>query len=436
MGAFIVKGLALIVSLLTTPAFIKYFNNKVVLGVWYTLLSVLTWFLTFDLGIGNGIRNNLVKALSNNDRIEARKIISSGLISILIVSIVLIIVGVVIIAFSNLNVFFNISTEFVSYSALRISTVCVFCSIMLRFALTFVSSIFYALQKSAINNFLSLCVSVLQLLFVCIFHFDNCEQALISLSVAYLIIPNLPVFVAGVVVFLTELKDCRPNFKFITKEHSRKVMSIGGVFFLCQITYMLISNTNEMFITKLFSPEYTSEYSFYYRVTSLISMIVTLAMTPIWSVVTKSVAEKNFVWLNKLYKKIKLAGVVAILLQFAMIPFLQFIMNIWLGYGVVVVDYMTALAFAFFGAAFVYSGMLSTIVCGMARMKLQTIFYSIGVLLKFAIIIIATKLFNSEWNIVVWSNAIILIPYCIAQQIDLNLFFKRQIQENQILTQN
>ena len=45
IGAFAIKGVALVISFLTTPAFIKYFNNNIILGVWYTLFSVLIWFL-------------------------------------------------------------------------------------------------------------------------------------------------------------------------------------------------------------------------------------------------------------------------------------------------------------------------------------------------------------------------------------------------------
>lgn len=62
-----VKGLSIIVTFATTPLFIHYFNNNEILGIWYTLLSILIWFLNFDLGIGNGIRNNVVKAIANND---------------------------------------------------------------------------------------------------------------------------------------------------------------------------------------------------------------------------------------------------------------------------------------------------------------------------------------------------------------------------------
>ncbi|KMK90187.1 hypothetical protein VL03_22060, partial [Rossellomorea marisflavi] len=75
-GAFIVKGGSLIISLITLPAYIKYFGDQNILGFWFTLLSILTWILTFDLGIGNGLRNNLVHALVKRDELLAKRYIT------------------------------------------------------------------------------------------------------------------------------------------------------------------------------------------------------------------------------------------------------------------------------------------------------------------------------------------------------------------------
>lgn len=426
--AFVVKGGGLAISLLSTPAFIKYFNDDAVLGVWYTLLSVLVWFLNFDLGLGNGIRNNLVKALAQNNRKEAKGIISSGLFAVGCVTVALSLVGIMLICTLDLNRFFNIAETTISESALFKSAIFVFLAIMIRFMLTTVSSIFYALQLSSVNSFLGLCVSVLQLMFVLIVKVEDPESSLVLLAVAYMVISNFPVILAGLVVFATKLKDCRPSFKCVRKEYIRIVMQIGGIFFICQILYMLIVNTNEFLITNIFGPNYTTEYTFYYKITSLVSMVVTLAMTPIWSVVTKSMAEKNWIWLNKLYKKIKLVGYLVVIMEFVLIPCLQFIMDIWLGDSSIQVDFKTALAFACFGSVFVYSSMLSTVVCGMARMKLQTVCYTVGVLFKFAFVIGMSKITN-DWSVVVWSNAILLLPYCILQQIDLNKYMKKKLKE-------
>lgn len=426
--AFLVKGVALAISLLSTPAFISYFNNNAVLGVWYTMLSVLIWFLNFDLGIGNGIRNNLTIALSENNREKAKYVISSGMFVSFIVSLALMIVGIVFLKNCNINEFLNISENIISSETLFISTGFVFIAIVLRFLLTSVSAIFYSMQKSSVNNFLALCVSVLQLIYVLLFRFDSIEQSLINLSLAYMVFSNLPILIGGIVVFFKELKDCKPNIRYVNKKYINIVLSIGGVFFICQILYMLIINTNEFLITNLFGPKYTTEYTFYYKITSLVSMVISLAMTPIWSVITKAMTENKWSWLNNLYSKIKNVGFIVIIFEFLMIPFLQILFNIWLGVNSIKVDYFIATSFACFGSVFVYSSMLSTIVCGLAKMRLQTVCYTVGVIFKFAFVLIISK-FTNNWSVVVWSNAIILLPYCVLQQIWLDRYFKNKIKK-------
>lgn len=422
--AFIIKGFSLILSFLMTPAFILFFGDNTVLGVWYTMLSVLSWFLNFDLGIGNGIRNNLVKSIANKDYTEAKKTISSGMVSTGIVSVFLGLVGMGLLMLLDLHKVFNVTQDVIPTNVLYLSTLMVFIAIMLRFFLTTVTSVFYAIQKSSINNFLTLVVSLLQFVFIKTAKFESAANGLFALSVAYLVISNLPVAIAGVIVFGTKLKNCRPNIKYVERHAAKQIMGIGTVFFSCQIFYMIIMNTNSFLITNQFGAEYTAEYEFYYRLTSLISMIVTLAVTPIWSMVTKAISEKKYNWLCKLYRIMKIAGFSAIAVQFLILPFEQWLMDIWLRENSITVKMPIAIAFACFGATFVYSSILSTIVCGMARMKLQAIMYGIGATCKIAIVLLASR-WMVDWSIVVWSNVIVLLPYCIVQQIDLDCYLKK-----------
>lgn len=424
--AFMIKGGALIISLFSTPAFIKYFNDNTLLGVWYTLLSVLSWFLNFDLGLGNGIRNNLTKAFAENDRKGAQYVVSSGFFAVGITTVSLALIGTLLLSSVNLNSLFNVEESLVSSKTLRISSFFVFSALMMRFFLTTVSSVFYAMQRSSVNNFLGLAVSILQFSFVTLVRIDDPNQALIKLSIAYMVISNLPIIVAGIVVFATSLKDCRPKISCIQRTVIKKVMKIGGIFFVCQMLYMIIVNTNEFLITNFFEPSATTEYTFYYKITGLIGMMVSLAMTPIWSVVTKAMAEKNWTWINSLYRKIKMIGLGIVAIEFLSIPFLQFIMDIWLGENSITVKTTIALAFACFGSAFVYSSMLSTIVCGMEKMKLQAVCYGIGVIFKLVFVYCMSR-YTNDWSVVVWSNALLLIPYCVLQQMDLNSYIKKQI---------
>lgn len=426
LGAFTIKGISILVTFITTPLFIRYFNeNTTILGLWYTLLSVLVWFLNFDLGVGNGIRNNLVKALTCNDMDRAKKIISSGMFAVGVITLILSLIGSAVILSVDLPSLFNTSSSVISSSALSISTVYVFIAVMLRFFLTTITSVFYALQMSAVNNLLALCVSVLQLIYVLVVKFDTPELALINVSFAYIFLSNVPVLIAGIIVFSTKLKQCRPSIRYIEKYYIKAVVSIGTLFFLCQVLYMIIANTNEFFVTNLYGSEYTSEYTFYYKLATLGTLVVSLALTPIWSVVTKAQKEGNYVWLKKLYRYIRLGGLGILIIQLLLVPFIPLLMRVWLGDGVMNVSHTTSIAFALFGAVFTYAGMLSTIANGLTMLKPQIVCYVVAVIFKF--ILLFTMSSSTSWTFVVWVNVAVLIPYIVVQQISLNNYFKKLI---------
>lgn len=228
--AMVLRGLGIFVSFAMTPAFIRYFNNNEVLGLWFTILSVLIWIMNFDLGIGNGIRNFLVKALTDNDRIEARRVISSGFISVGVLSAVFLIGGLVFLYTINLNWLFNISPLTITNETLLWSSACVYIGIVISFFLTNVKTVFYALQSSYVNNILSFISSILMLIYVLLFRFTDSNEALKAISLVYVLIINVPVLLAGIWVFMKKMRDCIPTLRFVTYTATKNVLSLGMVF--------------------------------------------------------------------------------------------------------------------------------------------------------------------------------------------------------------
>ena len=112
-GAFFIKGLSLIISLLLTPAYIKFFNDEVALGLWFTVNSVLAWILNFDLGIGNGLRNHLTRTYTEGNLEESKKYLSSAYISVgfvcLVVSIIFMFSFKFLTLHNNIPTFYKIS---------------------------------------------------------------------------------------------------------------------------------------------------------------------------------------------------------------------------------------------------------------------------------------------------------------------------------------
>lgn len=421
IGAFLVKGGGLLVSLLAMPLYIDYFDDQVILGLWFTMLSVLSWVLTFDLGIGNGLRNHLVPLFVKQDKKEIKHYISSAYIVIAILVTVITILSMYVFKFINWNVVFNVPESLIDGKTLLVSVTFVFSGIMLNFLLKLINSILYAIQKSAVNNFISLLSSILLVAFLLINPSGDLSTKLILISIMYILTANLPLLIATIIIFSKNLRYARPNLKFYKKKYAKDILSLGGVFFWVQIMYMIITTTNDFLITWLSGPSYVVEYQVYYKLFTLVGTIFTLALTPIWSAVTKAISEDNIDWVKRLYRILQKITLVAVLFEFLMILFLQLGIDIWLGENSFNVDYFYAFTFAVYGSIFIWNGVLSSIANGLGELKTQTICYTIGALVKFPLAFIFVDYFNS-WIGVVLANIIAMGLYSVIQP----LVFKKQ----------
>lgn len=419
LAAFLVKGFSLFLSLFMMPAYMAYFDDQSTLGVWYTILSVLTWILNFDLGIGNGLRNKLSEAIAKSDQQAVKEYISSAYWMVGWIILIIGALGAPIIRVLNWNDIFNIGTDAIGAVALADAMTYTFIGIAAQFLFRLISSVIYALQKSSLNNLLSLATSILLLCFLKIAPNGDAEYNLKMFAIAYGICANMPLILASLFIFSRILRNARPQYKYIRKEKAYSVMTLGGVFFACQILYMLIANTNEMLITHYTGPGDVVEYQIYNKLFSLGSTVFMLALTPVWSAVSKAVAEKDFVWLKSIYKKLKMISWIGIFGEFVLILFLQYIVNLWLGSEAISVNYLFATVFALFGGVMLYQSAISTIVNGMGKMKIQAICYGVGIIGKFVAVHIGVTLTGS-WIVVVLVNALILIPYCVVQTVSLN----------------
>ena len=428
IGAFVVKGGALFISLFTLPAYIKFFNNDVVLGVWYTILSLLNWILNFDLGIGNGLRNHLSASLSANDKEATKKYISSAYFSIGVIVLIASIVFPFVIRLFDLNSIFNISTEMVSPKSLYISLVIVFVGVMIQFWLKLINSILYAMQKSSINNLLVLCTNTMVLIVALVYPSGSNEKNVIVMAVVHAIAVALPLLIATIVVFAGKLRYAVPSIKCVTRTHTKSVLSLGGTFFLIQIAYMIIMSTNEFLITKTAGSAYVVDYQAYYKLFSLGSTVFALALTPIWSVISKAKAENNYSWIRSTYKRFMLLAVAFSIGEFLIIPLMKPLMNIWLGANTLQnISIVTGILFGVLGCLMIFNSVLSSIANGLGALKIQAVCFLVGATAKIPLSYFFVEIIGS-WDGVVISNIVCVGLYCIIQPIFMNKTIKDEIE--------
>lgn len=405
-----VKGGAVIVSFILLPLYIEFFNDNTALGLWYTMLSVLSWVTLFDLGLGHGLRNKLPLAIEQKDTRKITSLISTTYVMMFSIGIIVSAVGEIVISRINWNKIFNISPSIISNSVLIECVKIVFFGVVINVILKIITAILYAIQCSAIVNLLTLIPNIIILVLLCIIPSGSLERNLKTMSMINVCAINLPYVICTWIVFRYLLKDNVPSLHSFRKDYIKDIFTIGISILWLQIAYMVISSTNEFIITYMTSADSVVEYQIYYKIFKTGGMIVSLSLTPIWSAVTKAQAQENYQWIRKIYRIFLLAVLICVLLELSIMPILPWVVDIWIGKGAIEISYSYALVFVFSNTMAVLHSVNTTIGNGLSYFKVQLVWMTFAALVFVPLSYFFVHLMGS-WIGVVVANTISLVPY-------------------------
>lgn len=426
IGVLTIKGFALIVSLLTTSFYIKFFKNDGVLGVWYTIISILQWVLTFDVGIGNGLRNKIASNI--NDKTAVKKYISSGYLSIFVISLFLTIVGVLVFSLLDVNKVFNVSPDVLESNVLLLVVLTTFIGITLQFVLKLVTSILYALQKNVIANLTLLVTNCLVLIFLIIGSFFEMSvvNKIILLAIVYSIAMIVPLAVQTIFVFLKDLKGCAPSLKFFSLTTSKEILSLGGLFFIVQLGSLFLVSTNSWFISHYYASSDVVVYQNYYKIYSLVSVFFSLLSQPLWSGFSAALKSNDCMWIKKKNQMIYLFALVASLGAATLTAVLPLVFKVWIGDSYTV-NWNIAILFCILTIEHIFMYATTCLANAMSKLIPQLIFAISVFLFKVPLILLFNQLINN-WVSIVASECVCMIViiaiqpianYCNLKKLDL-----------------
>ena len=420
LGAFLVKGGSMLLTLFLLPAYLKFFGNDDILGVWYTILSIINWVLVFDLGIGNGLRNKLPKALADKNDREAKTLVSSTYFSSAAVVVIIGIIGSIVIHLLNWNNILHINEQDLSAATLTYAIQIVFIGVLIQFVLKLVTSILYAIQRSGLVNFLTFLSNVIIFIEIKLLPPGNTESSFIAISYFNILAVNLPLLVVSMILFMGKLKAVRPSLKFWSKDTTKAVLKIGLTLLWLQLIFMVISSTNEFLITAFCGPAAVVEYQVYFKIFNSVAAICSLVLIPIWSAVTKAQVEKRYEWIKKTYKLLLGFSVLALLVLLAIVLVLQPVVNFWLKEDAITVTTTYAVIFALSGFIFLVHNVNTAIGNGFSYFKPQVILMTLAAVLDIPLAWVFVQLTGGMIGVVL-ANIIVLLPFEILEPI---FFFK------------
>ena len=247
-GSVLYKGAAVAASFLVIPIMISYLG-VVQFGVWSTLLTIMSWVVFFDLGVGNGLRNKVAESLAKDQPDEARSYISSAYSLIGLIAIGLW-VGFFFISYSvSWQSVFN--TAVLAEEDLRYAVQVAASFVLVNFWVGLIIALLGAVQKSALISLGQLFTNAFALLVTYLLYYFTAGSIgkLAWMYGAGLLGGNLLL----TSWFYRKYKYLVPSLSF-QREHLTPLLSVGIRFFIIQLAVLVVFTTDKILITQLFSP--------------------------------------------------------------------------------------------------------------------------------------------------------------------------------------
>lgn len=362
------KGIDSLVYLLLVPVTLGYLNPYEY-GIWLTLNSILMWIDSFDIGLGNGMRNKLADAIAKGDKAMGRIYVSTTFIMLGVLMFVLILIGSVLEPFMDWYGILGTTREQApNIDSIVFISFAIYC---LNFIFKFIGNVYLAMQLPAANNLIVVSGHVLSLLIIYLLTLTT-SGSLMYVAVAYTVSPLLIYLLAYPITFKKIFPFLAPSIKCFRKQYLKDLFNIGVQFFLIQLAGILLFSLTNLLISHKFGPESVSPYNISYRYFSIIPMVMAILLSPMWSATTDAYSRGELDWIKKTMRKIKkilflsYGGIVI----FVIIS--PWIYRLWVGTDISIPMTMSSMM-AIYTAIIITSLSYSHFLNGLGRLRLQTV---------------------------------------------------------------
>jgi O-antigen/teichoic acid export membrane protein len=288
------RGSSFVVVLISVPLTLGYLG-PIRFGMWMTIASVVTLLGATDLGIGNGVLNNIARAFGQADRTAARRYLASGLTAL--TGIAATFGAIFLVAYPTVPWarLYNVADPTAASEA-GPATAAFVATFLVGMPLGLIGQVRSAYQEgfvqSAFAGFGNVTTLVLLLLAI---------WAKASLPILVLAITTGPIIAGGInlaVLFRLQRPWLAPRRSDITISALRSVVGVGLAFMVLQIAYMVAFSSDRLVVAQVVGPAAVADYSVVYRLFSIPAGLALIAILPLWPAYREAISRSDINWVR------------------------------------------------------------------------------------------------------------------------------------------
>lgn len=392
-----IKGWSVIIQLMLVPLTLSclgVYEN----GVWLTISSVLIWIDNFDIGLGNGLRNQLAVSIARNDFTKAKEVISSTFAMLAVIIIPILSILIVLELTVDNYAIFNVDNTVVKQldTILVVSTFFV-CT---TFVFKFLGNFFMGLQLPAMSNLIQTLGNTLALIGT-FFVYISGKHSMLLIAISNTAAPLLAYLLCYPLTFYGKYNYLRPNWRYVKTTTIKELFSVGIKFFILQIVGVVLFFSSNIIISRLLSPAYVTPYQIAHRYFMIAALVFTIVCVPFWSATTDAYERKDFEWIKRSNKILNLFLFGIFLLITIMIFLSGFVYDIWI-HDRSIVPFSITVITGLYQFVLIWSTRYSFVLNGIGALRLQLICSVCAAIIYIPIaILVGHTTQNINWLLVV-----------------------------------
>lgn len=294
-AAVLARAVQIATSLITIPLTIHYLGNER-FGLWMAISSVLAMANFADFGIGNGVLNTVADAFGKDDFDRIRRAISSGFAVLSAVGLALLAMFASTFVWVSWADVFRVTSVQARAEAAPALMVFAFC-FALNIPLDLVQRAQLGLQQGFRMNLWQGCGSLAGLAGVVAGIRMHAGLPLLVAALAGT--PVAATALNAVHFFVFSRPDLRPRRQFVSRQALAQIFSLGTLFFVLQLVAAVAFSADNFIIARTLGAASVPDYSIPQRMFSLISLVVTMLVTPLWPAYGEAISRGDIPWVRR-----------------------------------------------------------------------------------------------------------------------------------------
>jgi O-antigen/teichoic acid export membrane protein len=344
-------------------------------GLWLTVGSLITWLRMSDFGLSPGLVNALASASGRNDRLEMRRLVSSGFFAFAVIGLIVLATTVGLSQWSGIRTMLGISDRPDLWRDASLLVLISGAFLALSMPLNTVASVALALQEGYLSAWSDILANIFNLSLLATLFLVGATLPMFAIGMS---VPGLiGTALLAIYIFASRHPDLAPSPRFCDRASLRTVWRYGGPLALSQIAELSLFYSTNILIANRLGPASVPAYAIPLAMFMVVHSVAFSLIAPNLPAYAEASQRGDWTWVRKtVWRSFALANAIMVCGNLLFLVLGRAIIRWWAGPDVVP-EWPLLVAFCVYFQLLTSMATAALILTGLGLVKLKAILHCI-----------------------------------------------------------